>query len=212
MDYICILSPLSSLLSLLLTAKWSGGPIGEFAPGALGPLGVVHDATPAGTDEGRRARDSMHNRIVADAFIPAGGRPSTLNAGNWEQFLLADGVTPSAPLIVEGANLFVTADARAALFARAGVRIVKDSSANKCGVICSSFEIASSMLLDEDEFTRVKPAVVADVLVRLRGLAKQEARALVAGYSVIRFVVYSDSTPPNLVIVARWVACRGWSY
>lgn len=33
---------------------------------------------------------------------------------------------------------------------------VKDSSANKCGVICSSFEIVSSMLMTSEEFTDSK--------------------------------------------------------
>ena len=33
------------------------------------------------------------------------------------------------------------------LFDDAGVMIVNDASANKCGVLCSSYEIASSMLL-----------------------------------------------------------------
>jgi glutamate dehydrogenase len=39
--------------------------------------------------------------------------------------------------------------AREALHKATGIPIVKDSSANKCGVICSSFEIMSSMLLSE---------------------------------------------------------------
>lgn len=52
------------------------------------------------------------------------------------------------------------AGARAALHAETGIPIVKDSSANKCGVICSSFEINSSMLLSHDEFLAIKPALV----------------------------------------------------
>ncbi len=154
-------------------------PIVAFARERLGPLGAVHDAA---ADEGRRLRDSMHARVVADAFVPAGGRPGTLNDENWRAFLVpgAEGAPPqpSARVIVEGANLFVTAGARRALFEHAGVRIVKDSSANKCGVICSSFEIQASMLLDEAEIAAVKPAVVADVLARLRALAHAEATLL----------------------------------
>jgi hypothetical protein len=42
----------------------------------------------------------------------------------------ADG-KPSSPLIVEGANIFTTQEARENLFKHAGVAIVKDSSANK---------------------------------------------------------------------------------
>lgn len=54
------------------------------------------------------------------------------------------------------ANLFTTPEARERLFEEAGVVFVKDSSANKCGVICSSFEIASSMLMTSDEFKKDK--------------------------------------------------------
>ena len=91
--------------------------------------------------------------------------------------MLPSGV-PSSRLVVEGANLFITPAARELLFKEAGVRIVKDSSANKCGVICSSFEIMSSMLLSEEEFSEVKEELVADVLVRLRELARLEAELL----------------------------------
>ena len=109
----------------------------------------------------------MHNRLVADAFVPAGGRKRTIHEGNWRAFLSPEGV-PSARLIVEGANHFVTPGARAALHAATGLPIVKDSSANKCGVICSSFEVMASMLLSEDEFTAVKSQLVKDVIAKLR--------------------------------------------
>ena len=52
--------------------------------------------------------------MIADAFIPAGGRPAAINGSNWRDFLLPDGATPSAKLIVEGANLFVTPEASGA--------------------------------------------------------------------------------------------------
>jgi glutamate dehydrogenase len=56
---------------------------------------------------------------------------------------------------------------------------VKDSSANKCGVICSSFEIAASMVLDTAQFLAVKPRFVAEVLDKLRALAAREAELLI---------------------------------
>merc|ERR1712183_1076498 len=59
-----------------------------------------------------------------------------------------------------------------------GVKIVKDSSANKAGVCCSSYEIVSSMLLSKDEFLNNKEAIVEDVLVRLREIARMEAEQL----------------------------------
>ena len=56
---------------------------------------------------------------------------------------------------------------------------MKDSSANKCGVICSSYEIIASMLLSEDEFLAIKSRFVDEVLTRLRDLARREAELLV---------------------------------
>jgi len=83
-------------------------------------------------------------------------------------------------VIVEGANLFLTPDARAGLFGATGVPIVKDSSANKCGVICSSLEIVASMTMSADEFVEIKERYVDEVLERLRSLARQEAAMLFA--------------------------------
>jgi len=89
---------------------------------------------------------------------------------------------PSSPLIVEGANIFTTPEARQALFENAGVVIVKDSSANKCGVITSSCEVNASMLLSTDEFLKIKEPLVQDVLVKLRHLARLEADLLFREY------------------------------
>ena len=84
---------------------------------------------------------------------------------------------PSSPIIVEGANLFLTPEARDNLFS-VGTLILKDSSANKCGVICSSFEIVDSMLLTESEFLEIKEEFVKQVLTKLRFLARREAELL----------------------------------
>ncbi|KUF97407.1 Ankyrin repeat [Phytophthora nicotianae] len=140
--------------------------------------GVKHDIS---TAEGIRARNTMHNRVKSDLFIPAGGRPNTINENNWQDYLDADG-KPSSGLIVEGANLFVTPEARQLLFDNAGVVIVKDSSANKCGVVCSSYEIVASMLLETDEFLAVKDELVVEVVDKLRSLARVEAQLLFREY------------------------------
>ena len=131
----------------------------------------------ADTPEGVHARNTMHNRIRADAFLPCGGRPGTISEENWGSFVGEDG-QPASGLIVEGANLFITPAARRKLLEEAGVVIVKDSSANKCGVICSSYEIIASMLLSKQEFLDHKAEIVRDVLVKLRELADQEAKLL----------------------------------
>ena len=148
-------------------------PIADFDRRCLGPRGIV---TPLGDPEGFRRRNTLHNRLVADAFIPAGGRPKTIHLGNWVDYLQPDG-RPSSKIIVEGANLFITPEARQKLGEK-GVLVIKDSSANKCGVICSSFEIGASMVLDTAEFLAIKPTFVSEVLVKLRRLAEREAEAL----------------------------------
>ena len=109
--------------------------------------------------------------------MPAGGRPNTINVKNYKHFLNPDG-TPSAPLIVEGANLFVTDEARQLLFDEAGVGIVKDSSANKAGVITSSYEICAAMLLTEEEFYKNKQQIVREVLDKLHEYSRLEAELL----------------------------------
>lgn len=160
--------------------------ISNFNPSKLGSQGILHDVS---TEEGIKGRNSMHNRLEADVFLPCGGRPNTIDINNYKQFLKADG-TPSAPLIVEGANLFVTAAARQALFDDAGVLIVKDSSANKGGVITSSYEICAAMLLSEDEFLDNKEVIVEEVLAKLREMAKLEAKLLFREYDM-----YSGNLP-----------------
>ncbi|TVQ52221.1 MAG: glutamate dehydrogenase [Phycisphaerales bacterium] len=149
-------------------------PIAHFNRDRLGPHGRV---TALDEPDGVRLRNTMHNRILADAFLPCGGRPNTIHADNWRDFLLADG-RPSSSLIVEGANLFLTPEARIQL-SDAGVTIVKDSSANKCGVICSSYEIGACMLLSEEEFMGIKDRFVEQVLNKLRAFARREAELLV---------------------------------
>lgn len=153
-------------------------PLSSFDPSKLAATGVNYDIT---TQKGIRARNSMHNRVKSDLFIPAGGRPNTINENNWREFLDSDG-KPSSGLIVEGANLFITPEARQLLFDHAGVVIVKDSSANKCGVVCSSYEIVASMLLETNEFLAVKDELVVEVVEKLRALARVEAQLLFREY------------------------------
>lgn len=115
--------------------------------------------------------------VQADLFIPGGGRPETINEENWQRFLLADG-TPSSKVIVEGANSFITPAARLEL-QKKGVLLMRDASANKCGVISSSYEIIANLLLTEAEFLENKPKYVADVIRILSRRAEDEARLLV---------------------------------
>ncbi|BDG02482.1 NAD-glutamate dehydrogenase domain-containing protein [Anaeromyxobacter oryzae] len=127
-------------------------------------------------DEFHKEFDDLLFTVKADLFIPAGGRPETIDGANWRRFLGADG-TPSARVVVEGANSFLTPEARARL-QEAGVVVLRDASANKCGVISSSYEIIGNLLLDEDEFRAHKDAYVRDVLEILERRAADEARVL----------------------------------
>ncbi len=148
-------------------------PISSFDRAKLGPRGrIVRVDEP----DGFHRRNTMHNRVIADAFIPAGGRPRTIHLGNWRQYLTREG-EPTSKVIVEGANLFLTPEARREL-SDCGVVILKDSSANKCGVICSSYEIIASMLVSEEEFLANKSRFVEEVLTKLRLLARREAELL----------------------------------
>lgn len=155
-----------------------GKAIALFDPSRLSVDGKVYDAS---TEEGALKRNTMYQRLKADVFVPAGGRPNTINGENWMKFLDEDQKSTS-PLIIEAANLYLNAEAREKLFQEAKVAIIKDSSANKGGVIASSCEIAASMVLSEQEFLEVKEELVADVLVKLRELAKLEADLLIREY------------------------------
>ena len=128
------------------------------------------------TDEFSREYASLPFTVQADLFIPAGGRPETIDKDNWQDFLLPDG-TPSAAAIVEGANSFITPEARLQL-QKAGVIIMRDASANKCGVISSSYEIIANLLLSEEEFLAEKERYVHDVLEILEKRAADEARLI----------------------------------
>ncbi len=150
-----------------------GLPIASFDRSKLSGKGRIASIE---EPEGAQLRNTLHNRLVTDAFVPGGGRPSTIHEGNWQEFLQPDG-TPSTKVISEGANLFLTPGAREEL-AKRGVTIIKDSSANKCGVICSSYEISACMVLSDDEFLSIKDAYVEQVLERLRALARVEGEFL----------------------------------
>jgi glutamate dehydrogenase len=116
----------------------------------------------------------------ADLFIPAGGRPRTLNESNIQEFCLAGG-EPSVRAIVEGANLFLTPKARRYLEEK-GVLIVKDSSANKGGVICSSFEVLLGLTLSDEEFLALKPQFMPEVLGLIEQKALAEAQLLLRAH------------------------------
>jgi glutamate dehydrogenase len=58
------------------------------------------------------------------------------------------------------------------------VLLLRDASANKCGVISSSYEIIANLLLTEEEFLKHKKRYVKDVLAILVRRAADEANLI----------------------------------
>jgi glutamate dehydrogenase len=114
--------------------------------------------------------------VPADLFIPAGGRPETIDSSNWQKMFAEDG-TLLTRAIVEGANSFITPTARDEIQKR-GVVVIRDASANKCGVISSSYEIIANLLLSDEEFLAHKEEYVTSVIEILKQRAEDEARLI----------------------------------
>ncbi|MBE0460523.1 MAG: NAD-glutamate dehydrogenase [Candidatus Aminicenantes bacterium] len=104
---------------------------------------------------GLEFRNTFHlnPKFKADLFVPCGGRPSSININNWKQFIDDEG-RPKFKFIAEGANLFITQQARLRLEEH-GVIIYKDASANKGGVTSSSLEVFASLALSDDEYDKL---------------------------------------------------------
>lgn len=109
----------------------------------------------------------LHPLSSADLFVPCGGRPEAVNAANVAQLFDQTG-KPRFRVVVEGANLFFSEQARLQL-EKKGVLLIKDASANKVcfgfvffififdnfgqgGVTSSSLEVLSALGLNDEEF------------------------------------------------------------
>lgn len=125
------------------------------------------------TDEFYEELEHLTFKVPVDLFLPCGGRPETIHGQNWCNLFATDG-TPTARVISEGANSYITPDAREEI-QKQGVIVLRDASANKCGVISSSYEIMANLLMTEKEFYRHKDAYVEDVLRILDKRAEDEA-------------------------------------
>ncbi|KAH8150618.1 uncharacterized protein LAJ45_05314 [Morchella importuna] len=97
-------------------------------------------------------RNTFHlrSKLLFDIFVPCGGRPESINLSNVGK-LIGDGEC-TIPYIVEGANLFISQDAKLRL-EEAGAILIKDASANKGGVTSSSMEVLASLAFTDAEFT-----------------------------------------------------------
>ncbi|KAH7308077.1 NAD-dependent glutamate dehydrogenase [Stachybotrys elegans] len=102
---------------------------------------------------GTSFRNTFHLRdtSMTDAFVPCGGRPESIDLISVNR-LIKDGKV-TIPYIVEGANLFITQDAKLRLEA-AGCILYKDASANKGGVTSSSLEVLAALSFDDEGFVQ----------------------------------------------------------
>ncbi|KAK4994213.1 NAD-dependent glutamate dehydrogenase [Elasticomyces elasticus] len=102
-------------------------------------------------NNGTTFRNTFHLRDQEnyDLFVPCGGRPESIDLSSVSK-LIVDGKA-IIPYIVEGANLFITQDAKLRL-EKAGCILFKDASANKGGVTSSSLEVLASLSFDDESF------------------------------------------------------------
>jgi glutamate dehydrogenase len=102
---------------------------------------------------GMTFRNTFHlrNTDLADSFVPCGGRPESIDLVSVNK-LIKNGKS-TIPYIVEGANLFITQDAKLRL-EKAGCILYKDASANKGGVTSSSLEVLASLSFDDEGFVQ----------------------------------------------------------
>ena len=132
------------------------------------------------TDKFNKNFNNIIFEVETDLFIPAGGRPETINENNVERYFNEEGIA-SSKVIVEGANSFITPAARQTLQQK-GVVIMRAASANECGVISSSYEIIANLIFSDDEFLAHKEAYVNDVIAILNQMAELEARSVIRKY------------------------------
>ncbi|OQO29250.1 NAD-specific glutamate dehydrogenase [Rachicladosporium sp. CCFEE 5018] len=133
--------------------------ISDFAASKLSSAGyrvLVEDSNltlPSGEviNNGTTFRNTFHlrNQEHYDIFVPCGGRPESIDFSTATK--LIKGGKPCIPYIVEGANLFITQEAKLRL-EKAGTVIFKDASANKGGVTSSSLEVLASLSFDDAGF------------------------------------------------------------
>jgi glutamate dehydrogenase len=131
-------------------------------------------------DEFYKEMEELVFKVSTDLFLPCGGRPETIDRSNWQRLLDSSG-KPTLRVITEGANSFITPVARSEI-QKQGVIVLRDASANKCGVISSSYEIIANLLMTAKEFLVHKEAYVQDVLAILEKRAEEEANLIFKRY------------------------------
>ncbi|KAI9679703.1 MAG: NAD-dependent glutamate dehydrogenase [Bathelium mastoideum] len=142
-------------------------------------------------NNGTTFRNTFHLRPspTYDLFVPCGGRPESIDLGSVGKLIDPKTQKAIVPYIVEGANLFITQEAKLRL-EKAGCIVFKDASANKGGVTSSSLEVLASLSFDDAGFEenmcvhadgRAPPfyqAYVAQVQAIIRENARLEFEAI----------------------------------
>jgi glutamate dehydrogenase len=140
---------------------------------------------PNGTvvENGLLFRNMFHTNPLAKAtlFAPMGGRPESVGLDNVKD-LIECGSGPLFKYIVEGANLFLTQEARLRL-EKSGVIVIKDASANKGGVTSSSLEVLAALAFDDAEFeenmcvkNNIAPAFYEAYVKQVQDIIERNAR------------------------------------
>ncbi|MBS3818960.1 NAD-glutamate dehydrogenase [bacterium] len=138
----------------------------------------------------------LNPRFQADLFVPCGGRPNSVNINNWKE-LLDKKEKPRFKYIVEGANLFITQQARLRLEEK-GVVIYKDASANKGGVTSSSLEVFAGLALSDSEFDQMM-CVNNQKIPKFRKDYIQEILSIIKENASLEFgVIWSENQNENL--------------
>lgn len=86
-------------------------------------------------------------------FTPCGGRPNSIDANTVNSLLDPKTGKAIIPIIIEGANLFITQAAKIIL-EKAGATVFKDASTNKGGVTSSSLEVLAALSFDDAAFSK----------------------------------------------------------
>lgn len=86
-------------------------------------------------------------------WTPCGGRPNSIDVTTVHTLIDEKTGKSIIPIIIEGANLFITQAAKYIL-EDAGAIIFKDASANKGGVTSSSMEVLAALSFDDEGFEK----------------------------------------------------------
>jgi len=141
-------------------------------------------------EDGTTFRNRFHFNPLckADFLVPCGGRPRAVEAPDVPLMLLPNGEL-KYKYIVEGANLFITEEARLML-EKLGCIIFKDAAANKGGVTSSSLEVLAGLVMPDADYQELmclknptkipefRKAYVSEVIATVQGNAEAEFELL----------------------------------